>query len=164
MFFQGQVPPQQDLYTMVQEWNLILIDLENNEFVKQAPLVHQMQDYRDIVQEEHKMKPKLYSYPNWNESMTVFDFEDLQEDAMLVLCVRAQIGVAGHEHDQHKVFIWKGNEFDEEEASNEVIAVNEFVDKVLEVYWGCKNPGDQFNIMVQHEPFGQESDEFQEYF
>ena len=45
--------------------------------------------YRDDVIEEHKMKPKLYTYPNWNESITVFDFEDLQEDGLLILCVRA---------------------------------------------------------------------------
>jgi hypothetical protein len=76
-----------------------------------------MQDYRDIVEEEKKYKPKLFVYPNWNESMTVFDFEDLQEDALLVLCVKAQLGVPGHEHDQHKAFIWRGSEFDDEEAN-----------------------------------------------
>lgn len=45
------------------------------------------------------MKPKLYVYPNWTDATTVFDFEDLQEDTLLVLCVRAQIGVPGHELD-----------------------------------------------------------------
>ena len=72
-------------------------------------------------EEEQKMKPKLYTFPNWNESSTVFDFEDLTEESFLVLCVRAQINIPGHEHDQHKVFVWKGNEFDEEE--NEIITV-----------------------------------------
>lgn len=47
-----------------------------------------MEAYKDIVEEEKKTKPKLYKYPNWNESMTVFDFEDLEEDALLVLCKR----------------------------------------------------------------------------
>lgn len=78
------------------------------------------------------MKPKLYSYPNWNESSTVFDYDDLVEDCFLVLCVRAQILEPGHEHDQHKVFVWKGNEFDEEEANNEVINCQEFVKKAME--------------------------------
>jgi len=36
--------------------------------------------YKDEVQEEQKLKPKLYSYPNWNECSTVFDFEELIED------------------------------------------------------------------------------------
>ena len=86
--------------------------------------------------------PELYCYPNWTDPTTVFDFEDLQEDSLLVLCVRAQIGEPGHEHDQHKVYVWKGHEFDEEEANNEVINVSDFVNKAMEDYWGCKNPGD----------------------
>lgn len=72
--------------------------------------------------------------------MTVFDFEDLQEDALLVLCVKAQLGVPGHEHDQHKAFIWRGSEFDDEEANQEVVNIDQFVQKVMESYWGCKNP------------------------
>lgn len=127
-------------------------------------MVDQMRDYRDIVEEEKKMKPRLYVYPNWNESMTVFDFEDLQDDALLVLCVRAQHGVAGHEHDQHKVFVWKGAEFDEEEANNEVISVTEFTKRAMEQYWGCKGPEDQFNILIQNEVQDAESEEFNEYF
>lgn len=83
-----------------------------------------MQDYRDIVEEEKKYKPKLFVYPNWNESMTVFDFEDLQEDALLVLCVKPQIGIPGHEYDQHKAYIWRGNEFDDEEANQEVVNID----------------------------------------
>jgi len=100
------------------------------------------------------MKAKLYCYPNWNESSTVFDYDDLVEDTFLVLCVRAQHGVSGHEHDQHKAYVWKGNEFDEDEANNEVINCHEFVQKVLEQYWGCKDPEGQLNVQVQHELFG----------
>jgi len=132
--------------------------------VKQAPVVHQMEDYRDTVAREQQLKPKLFKYPNWNESMTVFDFEDLEEDALLVLCVRAQIGVPGHEHDQHKVFVWKGSEFDEEEANQEVINVQEFVNKVMEQYWACRNPQGQFNLAIRNEISGEESEEFNEYF
>lgn len=82
-----------------------------------------MQEYRNIVDEEKKFKPRLFIYPNWNESSTVFDFEDLQEDALLVLCIKPQFGVPGHEHDQHKVFVWKGSEFDNDEANQEVVNV-----------------------------------------
>ena len=96
--------------------------------------------------------------------MTVFDFEDLEEDALLVLCIRAQIGVPGHEHDQHKVFVWKGSEFDEEEANQEVINVQEFVNKVMEQYWACRNPQGQFNLAIRNEISGEESEEFNEYF
>lgn len=97
-----------------------------------------------------KFKPRFYWYPNWNDSTTICDLDDLQiqADAMLVLCVKAMHGVPGHEQDQHKVFIWKGPEFDEEEASNEVIDVNGFIEKVMEQYWGCRKPEDQFNIQI----------------
>lgn len=71
------------------EWDRLVIDLETVNFVKQAPVVNQMKDYRNIVEEENKFKPRLFTFPNWNESSTVFDFEDLLEDALLILCVRA---------------------------------------------------------------------------
>lgn len=111
------------------------------------------------------MKPKLYTFPDWNEAQTVFEFDDLQDDAFLVLCVRALIGVPGHEHDQHKVFVWKGSDFNEDEArDNEVITPEDFVQRVMEQYWGCRNPQDQFNILLQNEMSGAESDEFSDYF
>ena len=89
-----------------------------------------MADYRKIVQDEQKMKPRLYKYPNPNESDAVFDFEDLEEEAMLVLCIRAQIGVPGHEHDQNKVFVWKGGMFEEDDS--ELISQQEFVARTME--------------------------------
>ena len=62
------------------------------------------------------MKPKLYTYPNWNESVAVFDFEDLIDDNMIVLCVKPQLNDPDHQYDQHQVFVWKGSEFEEENA------------------------------------------------
>jgi len=164
LFSSSGKPESSELYGNVAEWDNLIIDLANINHVKQPPLINQMADYRNIVEEEKKMKPRLYTYPNWNESSTVFDFEDLQEDSFLILCVRARIDEPGHEHDQHQVFVWKGSDFDEEEASNEVISTDEFTQRVLEQYWGCKNPQDQFNLLVQNEPFGAESEEFNEFF
>ena len=71
-----------------------------------------MEDYRDIVEEEKKTKPKLFKYPNWNEAMTVFDFEDLEEDALLVLCKKPIYEDDAPEKACNKVFIWRGSEFD----------------------------------------------------
>lgn len=123
-----------------------------------------MQDYKETVSEEQKMKPKLYTYPDWNEPSTVFDFEDLLEESLLILCVRAQHHLPGHEHDSHKVYVWKGLEFDQEEANNEVIGIQEFQNRVMEAYWGCKKPEDQFNIEVLREFSQEESDDFNEFF
>lgn len=91
LFFKNQQkPPANQLYGKIGEWNSFMIDLGTCEnFVKAQPAVIQTMQYRDDVAEEQKLKPKLFSYPNWNESITVFDFEDLQEDALLILCVRA---------------------------------------------------------------------------
>ena len=75
-----------------------------------------MEAYKDIVEEEKKTKPKLYKYPNWNESTTVFDFDDLEEDALLVLCKRPIYG-DDPVKAQNKVFIWRGSEFDNDEAN-----------------------------------------------
>ena len=82
-----------------------------------------MEDYKDIVEEERKTKPKLYKYPNWNESMTVFDFEDLEEDALLVLCKKPIYEDDAPEKACNKVFIWRGSEFDNDEANQEVVNV-----------------------------------------
>lgn len=62
------------------------------------------------------------------------------------------------------MFIWRGSEFDDEEANMEVVNVDEFVKKAMEQYWGCKNPEDQFNIAIIQENSGRESDEFNEFF
>ena len=48
-----------------------------------------MDEYEDQLQEEKIYKPKLYTYPDWEKPVAVFDFEELEnEDTMLVLCVR----------------------------------------------------------------------------
>ena len=123
-------------------------------------MINQIQDYRNSVEQENKMKPRLYTFPNWNESTTVFDYDDLNPDSLLVLCVRAQFNQPGHE--QHRVFVWKGSEFDEEEAENEVISIDEFKQRAIESYWGFKNPQDQLNIQFFDELQDQESDDFNE--
>jgi len=106
-----------------------------------------MEDYKDIVEEEKKTKPKLYKFPNYDESMPVFDFDDLEEDACLVLC-KKPIYDGDPIKVSNKVFIWKGADFDNEEANQEVINVKEFIKMVMELYWGCKNPENQFNITI----------------
>lgn len=49
-----------------------------------------MQDYKDEVKKEKAFKPRLFTYPEFQKSSTVFDDDDLQsDDALLILCVRA---------------------------------------------------------------------------
>jgi len=52
--------------------------------------MQQMEEYRDIVEQEKQYKPRLYTYPSADQSVAVFDEEDMEDDeAILVLCVCA---------------------------------------------------------------------------
>lgn len=93
------MPSADKLYGNIAEWNQLIIDLAVCSHEKQAPLGRQTQDYLESLDEEKMMKPTLFTYPDWNKSGTVFDFDNLEEDKVLVLCVRAQHNVPGHEHD-----------------------------------------------------------------
>jgi hypothetical protein len=48
-----------------------------------------MQNYREIVASEQQFKPRLFTFPDAAQSATVFDLDDLAEDAFLLLCVKA---------------------------------------------------------------------------
>ena len=78
---------------------------------KKAPVVTQMQDYREIVNNEQQFKPRLFTYPNTNESATVFDLDDLHESSFVVLCVRAN---PDEGIDEEVLHIWKGPDFEPE--------------------------------------------------
>lgn len=89
-FGDKKVPPPNELYANVVEWTHLLLDLENlKNVVKREPAVDLRRKYNNEVEEEQKMKPRLYKHPNWSESSAVPDYDDLEEDAFLVLCVRA---------------------------------------------------------------------------
>lgn len=56
-------------------------------------VARQMDEYKQQLEDEKKYKPKVFYYPEWDQPMAVFDFEDLEnEDSMLILCVRKQAG------------------------------------------------------------------------
>ena len=78
--------------------------------------------------------------------------------------MKPQINVPGHEYDRHRVFIWRGAEFDESETESAVTSVHEFVQRVMEQYWNCKQPENQFNIEIIEEFSGRESEEFNDFF
>jgi hypothetical protein len=68
-----------------------------------------MQDYREIVSNEQQFKPRLFTYPNAKDSSTVFDLDDLQETAFVVLCVRSN---PDEGIDEEALHIWKGPDFE----------------------------------------------------
>ena len=49
-----------------------------------------MDEYKDEVELEKQFKVKLYTFPEWNDPIGIFDEDELQNtDAMMVLCARA---------------------------------------------------------------------------
>ena len=88
-----------------------------------------MQDYREIVSNEQQFKPRLFSYPNSQESSTVFDLDDLNEEHLILLCIRANPD-EGREDDE--LHIWRGPDFEEGDVN-----VDEFIHQVIVKYWGA---------------------------
>ena len=94
-----------------------------------------MQSYKNEVSKEQLYKPRLFTYPDFSKSNTVFDDDDLQqENALLVLCVRAadpdDEEDDGNGAEENTVHIWRGHEFDQEENGG-MISAEEFIDKVV---------------------------------
>jgi hypothetical protein len=83
------------------------------------------------------MKPKMYVYPNHEEGYTVFDEDELNSDALLVICVKAthEVNESGILNDRHKVYIWHGREFEEDD--DDEMSSKTFVANCMEKYWGC---------------------------
>jgi hypothetical protein len=58
-------------------------------------------------------KPALYIYPEGHDPLNVFDFEDLADDHLVVICKNIN-------DSEKKVFVWKGRQFqDDEEVSDQ---------------------------------------------
>ena len=70
-----------------------------------------MKDYKDIVQNEKQFKPRLFIYPNVEQSQTVFDMDDLSEENFLLLCIKAN----PEEDLEDQLYLWKGPDFEAQE-------------------------------------------------
>ncbi len=128
----------------------------------------QMDNYKDEVQAEKLLKPKLYTYPEWDSPVAVFDFEELEnEEALLVLCVRK---ASGEEYrEEETCYVWAGPEFlleNYEEGS--VMDENKFVQKCISDYWGPKGSGgnnyDLSKIKIVNEQAESPSEAFMNFF
>lgn len=113
-------------------------------------MVQQMDEYKDEIQQERLMKPKLFSYPDIKSPIAVFDFEELENtEAMLVLCVRK---AENEEYrGEHTCYVWIGPDFaiSDYDESNQMDE-NQFVQECIKAYWGPQNVA-SLNIKVVHE-------------
>eukprot|EP00347_Sterkiella_histriomuscorum_P011735 403371304 len=155
--FHLDAKPQRD-YETLGEWNTIFLDLDKARMQsKKAPVVTQMQDYKDIVKNEKQFKPRLFTYPSVQESQTVFDLDDLSEESFLILCVRANPD-EGLEDELH---IWHGPDF-EDPSENDQLSIEDYIQQVIVKYWG--EGKDQSEIERINQIPGQEEDDFINYF
>jgi len=60
----------------------------------------------------------------------VFDYDDLTEDVLLALCLRAK---PDSDDEKDIVYIWRGEDFDQAADKAEI---KEFIDNVCEQFWG----------------------------
>ena len=95
-----------------------------------------MDEYKEEVAQEKHLKPKLYTYPDLDSPVAVFDFDDLEEpEAMLVLCVRKAQDEEYREEET--CYVWKGPDFSANDfQSSTDMDDNAFVQKCVEHYWG----------------------------
>ena len=98
-------------YTHQKEWNHLFIDLGQKKDVVRNTVVQQQDDYANEIELEKLLKPKLYSFPEWDSPVAVFDFEDLESTEMMhVLCVRKDQEQEFRE--DHVCYVWNGPDFD----------------------------------------------------
>ena len=77
-----------------------------------------MQTYKDEVSKEQYFKPRLFTYPDFVKSSTIFDQDDLeQENVLLLLCVREQ---PEKDIERDTVYLWKSPDFYEEDGEGQL--------------------------------------------
>ena len=143
-------------YKVNPEWDSWFADIEVAEKTrpKEKPMVYTMGKTKlAVVKEDEELqklreaKPRLYTYPNATEFVTVFDYEDLAEGSMICLCVK----------NKSKIYMWKGIDF-EGPTEDEI---SKFVAQVKENCWS-----DESGVSVEQSLQTQESQSasFLEYF
>ena len=129
-------------------------------------MVIQQKIYTQQVAEEHKMRPQLFTYPNFEASSSRPDYGDLAEHAMLILCVRK---AEDDPESKHIAYIWQGEDFDPSNFSPDASpfiarSVEEFKHRVLQKYWGNDYEQRGIDVEIVYEESADESDEFTKHF
>jgi len=123
-----------------------------------------MDEYQDEVAQEKWLKPKLFSYPDWDAPVAVFDFEELENtEAMLVLCVRKAVGEEYRSEDT--CYVWCGPDFDIN-AFEEAVDLDEsqFVQKCIKKYWGEDRSIELSKVKIVNEQYDATSEAFTYFF
>ena len=122
-----------------------------------------MQNYKLEVDEEKFYKPRFFTFPDYSSSTAIFDMDDLTDDIMVVVCVRATPS-----SPTESIYVWQGYEFEEQNSDN-TPEIEHFIEKVREAYWGSDKNGQKVDVKglkiqrFNEEP-GEESEEFNNLF
>jgi len=137
------------------DWDNWFADVEVTEKTrpKEKPLVYSMGKTKLVTVKEdedlikmREAKPRLYTYPNPSEFVTVFDFEDLTEGSLICLCVKSR----------GKLYVWRGIDFEGSEDE-----INKFANSVKENCWAGEP---NTNVEISYQAQKGQSESFLEYF
>lgn len=140
----------------IKDWDNWYLNIQENmepieQDMKHEPSLEELEETENLKEELDALnwnKPLLFLHPNYNEPLGIFDFEDLGEENLCVLCK--------NEEYVKKVFVWKGLEFIGDARDEEA-----FVGEVIRNLWGENNLEE---LVVIKEMANNESEEFMDCF
>lgn len=86
------------------EWNKWYIDFISNQDMQGSSSSRDLKD--TSVTEKNGSKPLLYIFPKFDQPLTFFYLEDLEESTFCILCHNSE--------KEKKCFLWKGNDYEED--------------------------------------------------
>lgn len=142
---------------LIKEWDNWYLNLQDpgasTQTIDQEPMKMNFEIEENFQEKEDitiidPNKPLLFLHPNPVEPLGIFDFEDLGDENLCVLCK--------NEEFVKKVFIWKGLEFVGDNREEEM-----FVEEVIKNLWGEINLEE---LVIIKEMANNESEEFMDCF
>ena len=158
MFGLSVSPRENKAYTKNREWDHLVIDLANAT-VQKTTVIGQMDEYKNEIEQEKLVKPKLFTYPDSQQPIGVFDEDELDnEEALLVLCV-CKLEEDENRQD-HTAYVWKGFEWElPEDGPDE----NKYIQECIKKYWG-EAEAKSLDIKIVQETATNESEAFMYFF
>lgn len=102
----------------------------NRGAAKGKTIVKLMDEYEDQVAEEQLYKVRLFQFPDCVTSSAIFDEEDLESDALLVLCANSKPDDDNRQQDT--VYVWHGADHSVSKDQ-----IGNFVDQCIQKYYGA---------------------------
>ena len=115
-----------DPFAPTSAWDLWFPDLDQANPSASIPMVKQIDEYNEELIEDNKFKPRMFTYPDVNESCAVFDEDDLEFDELNLICEKAK----GLEQE-NIVYCYEGERFEERAG----LSKQDYIEKVIQKYF-----------------------------